>query len=51
MEIGLLAMALGLVYFAIQVPMDPQKTKLQRYVGATVVLVGTCVFLLLVLTA
>lgn len=48
MDLAFIALGLGLVYFAVQVPLGPHKTPLQRNIGAVVVFVGMVLFLLLV---
>lgn len=40
MDLGIIALGLGLIYFAVQVPLDPEKTKLQRILGTSLVILG-----------
>ena len=47
MDFALIALGFGLVYFAIQVPLDRTKSTLQRRMGALVVFFGVAVFLAL----
>lgn len=49
MDLAVFALALGIAYFAVQVPLDPNKTKLQRVLGTLLALFGAA--LVWVLTA
>jgi hypothetical protein len=50
MDLALVAVGFGLIFFAIQVPLDQTKSRIQRILGSVVVLTGTVIFSLLLIS-